>query len=226
MLRSAKTNHQKLCRKPAALAGRLAPIALAGLALGSAANPAQALTLFSGNYAPANWSQAVGGDGSISTTGAPNSISLTSANDGGTEPGVNRSTDFTIAAPFAGTVSFTWAYTTTDETAPEYDPFGYLLGTNFTQLTTNTGANSQGGSISISVIAGQIFGFRQNSLDSLGGSATTTITNFNGPVASGSASVPGPLPLFGLGAAFGCSSRLRKRIGARSGLNSAAGRES
>lgn len=225
MLRSAKTNHHKLCRKPAALAGRLAPIALAGLALGFAPNPAQALTLFSGNYASANWTQAVGGNGSINTTGAPNSISLTSASDG-VDLGQNKNTDFTIAAPFTGTVSFAWAYTTTDSFGPEYDPFGYLLNGNFTRLTSNTGANSQSGSTSFSVIAGQIFGFRQNSLDSLGDPATTTISSFNGPVASGSASVPGPLPLLGLGAAFGCSSRLRKRIGARSGLNSAAGRES
>ncbi len=222
MLRSAKTNHQKLCRKPAALAGRLAPIALAGVALGFAANPAQALTLFTGVYAPPNWIQTVQPNGSINAFTAPASVSLTSASD---ESGQNKNTDFTIAAPFTGTVSFTWAYTTTDSLGPEYDPFGYLLNGNFTLLTDNNGANSQSGSTSFSVIAGQIFGFRQNSLDSLGNPATTTITNFNGPVGSGSASVPGPLPLLGLGAAFGCSSRLRKRIGARSGLNSAAGRE-
>ena len=225
MLRSAKSNHQKLCRKPAALAGRLAPIALAGVALGFAANPAQALTLFTGVYAPPNWTQTVQPNGSINAFTAPTSISLTSASDG-VDLGQNKNTDFTIAAPFTGTVSFTWAYTTTDELGPEYDPFGYLLNGNFTQLTSNTGADSQTGSTSFSVIAGQVFGFRQNSLDSLGDPATTTISNFNGPVASGSASVPGPLPLFGLGAAFGFSSRLRKRIGARSGLNSAAGRES
>ena len=225
MLRSAKTNHQKLCRKPAALAGRLAPIALAGLALGFAPNPAQALTLFTGVYAPPNWTQTVQPNGSINSFTAPTSISLTSASDG-VDLGQNKNTDFTIAAPFSGTVSFTWAYTTGEESGAEYDPFGYLLNGSFTQLTSNTGADSQTGSASFSVIAGQIFGFRQNSLDSFFDPATTTISNFNGPVASGSASVPGPLPLLGLGAAFGCSSRLRKRIGARSGLNSAAGRES
>ena len=157
---------------------------------------------------------------------APTSISLTSADDGGTEPGVNKDIDFTIIAPFAGTASFSWSYVTADTTGPQLDPFGYLLNGNFMQLSLNDGPNSQSGSTSFSVIVGDIFGFRQNSFDSLAGRATTTITNFNGPVPSGSASVPGPLPLLGLSVAFGYSSRLRKRMAARGGLNSAAGRES
>jgi len=225
MLRLAKNNHQKLCRKQEALAGRMAPIALAGVALSFAANPAQALTLFTDVYATPNWTQTVQPNGSINALTAPTSISLTSADDG-VGLGQNKNTDFTIVAPFTGTVAFTWAYQTADEEGPAFDPFGYLLNGNFTQLTNNTGANSQGGSTSFSVTAGQIFGFRQNSVDSLLGPATTTISSFNGPIASGSASVPGPLPLLGLGAAFGCSSRLRKRIGPRGGLNFPAGRES
>jgi hypothetical protein len=224
LLRSANIDRQRLCHKPAGFAGRLAPIALAGVTLSFAANPAQALTLFTGVYAPPNWTQSVQPDGSINAFTAPTSISLTSADDGGTEPGVNKNTDFTIVAPFAGTASFSWAYATADE-SPSLDPFGYLLNGNFMQLSLNDGPNSQSGSTSFSVIVGDIFGFRQNSFDSLAGRATTTITNFNGPVPSGSASVPGPLPLLGLSVAFGYSSRLRKRIGARAGLNSAAGRE-
>jgi hypothetical protein len=62
LLRSDNADSQKYCRKPACLAGGLAPIALAGVTLSFAANPAQALTLFSGNYAPANWTQVVAGD--------------------------------------------------------------------------------------------------------------------------------------------------------------------
>jgi hypothetical protein len=80
----------------------IAPIALAGAALGLAANPAQALTQFAGYYAPANWDQSIQGDGSINTGGAPASIYLIGANTGRG----NKSTDFTIAAPSAGTVSF------------------------------------------------------------------------------------------------------------------------
>ena len=201
---------------PRSLAKTIAPIALAGATLGLAANPAQALTQFAGYYAPANWTQSIQGDGSINTGGAPASITLTGADD----LGGNQNTDFTIAAPAAGTVSFNWSFSTADE--PPFDPFGYLLNGAFTQLTDNDGAQNQTGSASFNVLAGDVFGFRQNSDDSQLGRASTTISLFNGPVA---ASVPGPLPLLGAGAAFGWSRQLRKRIGTSGGVKSAAGLE-
>ena len=49
---------------------------LASATLGLAASPAQALTQFAGDYAPGNWTQSIGGDGSIDTSGAPASIVL------------------------------------------------------------------------------------------------------------------------------------------------------
>ena len=135
---------------------------------------------FTGSYAPANWTSAIQGDGSINTSGAPTSISLSSA-DNGVEPGINQNTNYTITAPAAGTVSFNWSYATADGLGPEYDPFGYLKNGSFTQLTNNLGASSQSGTATFSVASGDTFGFRQNSLDSLGGCATTTITSFTGP---------------------------------------------
>ena len=177
------------------LAKAAAPIALAATSLALAANPAQALTLFDGYYAPANWTQTIQPDGSINTGGAPASITLTGADNGGG----NKNTDFTIAAPAAGTVSFNWSFLTADG-APFYDPFGYLLNGAFTKLTDDVGAQNQTGSASFNVLAGDVFGFRQNSEDSDLGRASTTISLFNGPVA---ASVPGPLPLLGAGAALG-----------------------
>jgi len=204
---------------PRSLAKTIAPIALAGATLGLAANPAQALTQFAGYYAPANWTQSIQGDGSINTGGAPASISLFSADD---YSATNQNTDFTIAAPLAGTVSFDWTYSTADWT-PEYDPFGYLLNGGFTQLTDNDSSLTQSGSVSFSVLAGDVFGFRQNSNDSYYGRASTTISNFNGPLAaSGPASVPGPLPLLGAGAAFGWSRQLRRRIGTSGSVRPAA----
>ena len=203
------SNLSQRCGKPARLARLLAPIALAGATFGLAATPAQALTLFAGDYAPANWTQSIGGDGLIDTTSAPGSISLTGADDAG---GL-QNTDFTIAAPAAGIVSFNWSYSTPDITGPGYDPFGYLLNGAFQQLTDDRGGLSQNGSISFNVGAGIVFGFRQESADSIGGSASTTISNFNGPTAApGPADVPGPLPLLGIAAAFGWSRRLRKRM--------------
>ena len=206
---------------PRSLAKTIAPIALAGATLGLAANPAQALTQFAGDYAPANWTQSIQGDGFINTGGAPASISLSGADDGSS---TDQNTDFTIAAPTAGTVSFDWAYSTNDDDGlPSFDPFGYLLNGAFTLLTNDFGAQNQSGSASFSVLAGDVFGFRQNSSDSKLGRAVTTISNFNGPLAaSGPASVPGPLPLLGAGAAFGWSRQLRKRIGTSGGVRPAA----
>jgi hypothetical protein len=76
------------------------------------------------------------------------------------------------------------------------------------------------------VLAADVFGFRQSSTDSTNGRASTSISNLNGPLAApGTASVPGPLPLLGAGAAFGWSRQLRKRIGASGGVNFPAGLE-
>ena len=191
--------------------GKFLGLMTAGLAsatLGLAASPAQAVTLFAGDYAPGNWTQSIGGAGSIDTSGAPASIVLNGADDGS---GNIVNTDFTIAAPTAGTVSFDWNFSTADGAA-RYDPFGYLLNGAFTRLTDDSGAQTQSGSVTFSVLSGQFFGFRQNSNDSRFGRASTTISNFNGPTAAAPASVPGPLPILGVGAAFAYSRRLRRRI--------------
>lgn len=210
------SNLSQPCGKPARLARLLAPIALAGAALGLAATPAQALTQFAGYYAPANWTQTIQGNGSIDTSSAPNSVTLTSA-DGGVA-GPTQDTDFTITAPSAGTVSFNWSYSTSD-IDPTYDPFGYLLNGAFTQLTDDLGALIQAGSTSFAVGTGDVFGFRQYSTDSKDGAGITTISSFNGPTAApGPADVPGPLPLLGIAAAFGWSRRLRKRMASSSSL--------
>ena len=189
--------------------GKFLGLMTAGLASATlvlAASPAQALTQFAGDYAPGNWTQTIGGDGSIDTSGAPASIILRGADD---DSGNDVNTDFTIAAPTAGTVSFDWNYSTLD-TISEFDPFGYLLNGAFTQLTNNGGGLTQSGSASFSVLSGDVFGFRQNTIDSCCGKASTTISNFNGPTAP--ASVPGPLPILGVGAAFAYGRRLRRRI--------------
>jgi MYXO-CTERM domain-containing protein len=185
----------------------LAPLALAGATLGLAANPAQAITLFAGPYAPANWTQSIGGDGSINTGFAPGSITLNGSDD----YSGYKNVDFTIAAPASGTVSFDWSYSSSDSDGPEYDPFGYLLNGSFAQLTDSAGSSDQSGTASFSVLAGDVFGFRQNSDDSQYGGASTTISYFNGPTPV-PVPVPGPLPLLGAGAAWGWSRRLRHRL--------------
>ncbi len=203
------TRFRKSCGKQAGLVNVLTPLALAGATFGLAAKPAQALTLFAGSYAPANWTRSIGGDGSINTSGAPGSVTLTGSDN---ESGTPANVDFIITAPAPGTVSFNWIYITQDVGCPACDPFGYLLNGSFTQLLKTQG-NVQSGTESFSVLSGDVFGFRQASVDSLYGSASTTISNFNGPSSEPPpSSVPGPLPLLGAGAAWGWTRRLRQRI--------------
>lgn len=147
---------------------------------------------FTDDYDVSNWTASIEGDGSVDLSGAPNSIVLTGADDGGGAQNV----DFTIAAVGAGWVSFDWSFTTVD--GPFWDPFGYLLNDVFFELTDSGGSNDQSGSVSFAVITGDVFGFRRASEDSGFGAGVTTISNFSAPPA-----VPEPtsLALLGLGLA-------------------------
>jgi hypothetical protein len=146
---------------------------------------------FTNQYSAANWTQAIDG-GSIDLTQAPTSISINSSDDASGE--INKFQDFTISATNTGLVSFNWSYLTQDTDGAGNDDFGWLLNGVFTKISNGDGAASQSGVFSASVAVGDVFGFRAYSLDSLGGAATTTISQFAAPV---------PLPtaawLFGSG---------------------------
>lgn len=186
------------------LATLVASLAVGSAVMGFSANPAQAMvTGFTGQYAPANWTETVNPDGYVDTANAPASITLGSANNGG---GAKR-TNYTITAPAAGKVSFDWLYKTFDVDGSGWDPFGYLLNGNFTQLSLNNLMSDQTGSVAFDVLLGDTFGFSQRALDSIAGRGITTVSNFNAP-----APVPAPLPLLGVGASIAWSRRLRKRV--------------
>ena len=142
---------------------------------------------FIGPYDVSNWDQTLD-FGSIDLSTAPASITMTSSDSGFDVPSNN---DFTIAAFGGGVVNFDWVYHTFDTfedgfgeiiKSPEWDPFGYLLNGDFSQLTDDDGLIDQNGSVSFYVMTGDVFGFRANSFDSLFGLATTTISNFMAPV--------------------------------------------
>jgi MYXO-CTERM domain-containing protein len=195
--------------KSSNLASFLAPIALGSALMGLTANSAQAAG-FDGSYTPLNWTKLIVQDGSVDTTNAPASITVIGSNNGSGSPG---KTDFTIAAPSAGTVSFDWLFTSSDGNS-KFDPFGYVLNGSFIQLTAE-GIVNQSGSATFAVLAGDVFGFSQRSEDSNYGRAQSLISNFVAPTSSptpGPTSAPAPLPLFGAAAAFGWSRQLRRRI--------------
>ena len=131
---------------------------------------------FSGLFAPANWgTTAVNSNGLTYTVGAPASVSMSSS-DGLTGIGTN---DFTIAITQAGVISFVWNYNTID--GPSWDYPMVLKNGVATQLTgySTAGLSTQTGTQAcVSVVAGDIFGFRMYSVDNVGGAATTIFDNF------------------------------------------------
>ncbi len=148
-----------------------------------------AFALFDGDYVVSNWTTTftgplVGtpGEGSVDTSGAPNSIKLIGADDGGFNFSLDPSNvDFTVDILADGVVMFDWDYLTMDEDGPAFDPFGYLLNNVFFPLTDDDGADSQSGWESVDVELSDIFGFRQHANDSSFGLAMTTISNSAGP---------------------------------------------
>jgi hypothetical protein len=179
----------------------LSRYALATATIAAVAIPAAAKADFSGPYAPANWTfQNTGGstDGSVDTSGAPASITLTGGNSQSSTPG---DTNFTIAAVASGLVSFHWSYSSID--TGTYDSANFLLNGNPTFLADN---GSQGsGDFSITLIAGNVFGFNVHSVDNNFGPGVLTISSFDAPVPEGST-----LSLFALGA-LGVMMVMRRR---------------
>lgn len=202
----------------------LSSIALVVASAATLASPGHALQLdFAGVYAPSSWtftSDPALGDGSVDFSAAPAAITITGSNNANiTNSFANVNTDITVAAAASGPVSFDWSYSSTDTLS--FDGFGYLLNGSFTQLADN-GSQSTGFS-QFNVLSGDTFGFRVFATDNTGGPGIATISNFAAPTISNfAAPVPGPLPLLGVGAAFGYSRRLRRRINLATGSVSSA----
>lgn len=198
--------------------GRL--LTLMSLLLTGVANAA-----YMGTYAVNNWTTILDG-GSIDTSNAPHSITMTSGDAGS---GVESYQLFVNQAATDSVISFSWDYYTADADGPSFDPFGWFtvdvndtLSVSFNQLTEETMYidpedtespiinNHQWGQHFFNVLAGQTFGFYAHSSDSLLGSAATRIFDFDAePVAPAPVPVPAALWLIGAPLA-GLLSRKRK----------------
>lgn len=159
---------------------------------------------FTGNYGPGNWTffnSGVSGGGSISST----TMSITGSNAGCCF-GPSQ-TGFQTTAAYAATISFNWAFTTYDTWGTGWD-FPFYVTVNGTTYWAQSGPNSQSGTISFSVNAGDTFSFGVYSVDQIYGPGVLDITNFKS-----TSQVPEPASLFLLGTGLvGAAGSLRKRF--------------
>lgn len=149
---------------------------------------------FEGHYNVSNWLTTItpGSRAFIDLSNAPNSITLIGGNNAIYPEGFFATIDFTISADLTGMLSFNWSYKTTDDSA-ELDPLSFLHNGTVHALSAYGDSLTQSGVFEFNVQRGDVFGFRKASLDSLFGSAQSTISNFSAPVP-----LPGALVLFGI----------------------------
>ncbi|MFO0722704.1 MAG: IPTL-CTERM sorting domain-containing protein [Myxococcota bacterium] len=130
---------------------------------------------FSGSWAIGNWSESVTGNvaSTWNISGAPSSVTLNNDTSSATSEDV-----MTITVPASGTITFDWVYHITN-TSPL--AAGYMINGSRTPLTSGGNHTQTGSGVSVSVTAGQTFGFyiSANHLNQ----AYLTISNFSGPLA-------------------------------------------
>lgn len=176
----------------------------------SMATQAAPVSNFVGAFDIANWST-VTQAGSVDTSAAPLSISITGGDDGSGPS--NDSLRHVLTE--AGTLSFAWAYESLDMD-PVWDVLGFLHNNVFTPLTDDLAGVSQSGTFSYTAALGDEIGFEIRSFDSMGGAATGVISAFSfvptpppPPPPGGTVSAPASLSLAALALATlaACSSR-------------------
>ncbi len=130
---------------------------------------------FTGPYASGNWTVIVPPQGGSVTMMGDEEVMLVGP-DGGICS--NASTQFRIVIPSTGQLIFDWQYSTNDVDGPLFDPFGYNLNGTFFQLSDNSGPDTQSGTVSVAVTAGDVFAFEQRSVDCILGEGATTVVQF------------------------------------------------
>ena len=135
---------------------------------------------FGGYYAPVNWTQTVSNsNGFVNFLGAPTQVIITSGNNASSNSGT---TNYSITMPCPGTITFNWSYTNIGFAA---DDFPMYKINNGTALLFNgyslIGAQTQTGTQSITVNAGDVLTLIANTVDNDPFACQITITNFSSP---------------------------------------------
>ena len=112
-----------------------------------------------------------GANGTLS--GGYPQFTITGADDGSG----NDDTAFYVQTYAAATtVSFTWHYVSLDSGGSAYDPAGWILDGAETQLSVDGGpGTTSGGALTVSIGAGQTFGWYVHSFDSTGGAGVLAV---------------------------------------------------
>ena len=163
---------------------------------------------FSGSYAPANFTLTnTNSNGSVNTSGAPNSIVLTGSDN---ISGINGALNYFTTAAAAGTFSFDWNYTTLDA-ATFFDPFSVLINGVATTLTDNSfSTTNQSSTYATTVNLGDTIGWQVSTTDNVGGAPNVTISNFAAPNAS--TAVPEPFTIIGTCIGGAAALRMRSKL--------------
>jgi hypothetical protein len=109
-------------------------------------------------------------------------------------------------------LSFDWEYELFDTYASDYEKAGYVINNTFTQLSKDgrEPPTIQSGSVLISIMANDIFGWYIDSYDSLDGNAVLKVTNYSATPSA--VPVPAALPLMASAlVAFGISRRSKAK---------------
>lgn len=132
---------------------------------------------FYGAYQASTWAEAVNAPGHSlwDISQAPASITLRNY-----APWEKSEDSMTHVAAAAGTAIFTWNYNSNGG-APADFPAGYSVNGATTQVTSNTGAATQTGSVSFTVNQGDKFGFYLGLTTAGNHTATFTIVGFSAP---------------------------------------------
>ena len=121
-----------------------------------------------------------GGDGIVVTF--PGGFDLFGA-DNGVEDGPGSLTTYLATATAAATLTFKWTYATSDIDGSAFDPAGYVVNDLFTQLTIDDSFLTQNGIVTLSVLAGQSYGFYIDSWDAALGRAHIAVSETPLPAA-------------------------------------------
>ena len=167
--------------------------------------PARAITFgFTGDYAPSNWNLTnSNADGSVNTSNAPNSITLTGGDNGSDSFG--RTTySITNTNPASVNISFNWLYSTQD--SPILDRFDVNQNGSYTTIANSNAS----GTYTTLIATGDVFGFSIATVDNILGRGSVTISNFSAtPVPFETNAAPAGMAIvFG---AFMLRSKLRQR---------------